>query len=565
MSPAPGSVPIASPTSGATASPLPGSSSPTPGTLPTPVPNPGPSTTPVSTTVTLADGSKLILSLPTQFLSLSGQTVRIQAKILDPSGKAVSLETLKLLFSSSQPNQFSVDQNGLVTALVSSGSSTITVKVDGTQITATLQVSVSAQSSGGGGGGGGSTGGNTGTGNTGSNALTQLNLNIGFDGLGLGRFGVNTYTVGNQYQPKAASDTAGNFVVVWAQDGAQDGIYAQRYNFLGVALGDEFRVNTTTSGNRRQPSVAMDYDGDFVISWTSLNQAGGTNDDIYAQRYHRSGIAQGSEFRVNNYTASNQDDSAIAMDSDGDFVITWTSYEQDESGHGVYAKRFNASGENQGDEFPVNTFTENYQGNSRIAMDQDGDFVIAWEGRGLSGDYSTDVYARRFNASAVAAEPEFRANTIAEGYQGDVEIAMNSAGSFVLTWQSPNQDSTALDAVYARRFDSQAQALASEFRVNTGTTGDHKNPAIAMDKAGSFIVSWETVSPRYIKVQRYSAAGLKQGESFSPHPHDEKSNVDSALTLNSAGDFVLIWDGKQQDGSGSGIFAKRYNANGIAK
>ena len=68
-------------------------------------------------------------------------------------------------------------------------------------------------------------------------------------------------------------------------------------------------------------------------------------------------LAQGSEFLVNTFTTSYQSNSAVAIDADGDFVVTWHSDGQDGSGYGIYAQRYNASGVAQGSEFLVNTFT----------------------------------------------------------------------------------------------------------------------------------------------------------------------------------------------------------------
>jgi hypothetical protein len=55
-------------------------------------------------------------------------------------------------------------------------------------------------------------------------------------------------------------------------------------------------------------------------------------------------VAAGTEFLVNTYTTGSQSSPSIAMDSDGDFVIAWTSYGQDGSYVGVYAQRYNSSG-----------------------------------------------------------------------------------------------------------------------------------------------------------------------------------------------------------------------------
>jgi len=73
-------------------------------------------------------------------------------------------------------------------------------------------------------------------------------------------------------------------------------------------------------------------------------------------------------------TAFDQEVPAVAMDADGDFVVAWESY--DNSVRGVYARRYSASGAAQGQEFRVNTFTTSNQDFPSVGMDADGDFVV---------------------------------------------------------------------------------------------------------------------------------------------------------------------------------------------
>src|SRR5205085_8521011 len=111
-----------------------------------------------------------------------------------------------------------------------------------------------------------------------------------------------------------APAAAGDFVVTWSsvgQDGSGYGIYAQRYSAAGAPLGSEFRVNTYTTSDQSQPSVAMGAAGDFIIAWSSIGQAGGVS-DVYAQRYSVAGVALGTEFRVNTFTTGEQDIPATA-------------------------------------------------------------------------------------------------------------------------------------------------------------------------------------------------------------------------------------------------------------
>ena len=99
----------------------------------------------------------------------------------------------------------------------------------------------------------------------------------------------------------------GGYVVTWQsrnQDGSVFGIYAQRYDADGNAVGSETRVNTTTAHDQFYPAVAALSDGGYVVTWTRTARTAPAG--IYAQRYDADGNAVGSETRVNTTTASYQ-------------------------------------------------------------------------------------------------------------------------------------------------------------------------------------------------------------------------------------------------------------------
>ena len=213
-----------------------------------------------------------------------------------------------------------------------------------------------------------------------------------------------------------------------------------RQMLSATPVGPEFQVNTFTAGAQEtgeevRQSIAANEDGDFVITWTSP-PSGRSDDGIYAQRYNAVGVAQGSEFRVNTFTTGNQSDSAVAMDADGNFVITWSSRDN-VNDSGIFAQRYNAAGVAQGTEFRVNSTTTNDQHHSTVAMDADGDFVVTWSSQDYVNDASDGVYAQRYNAAGVAQGSEFRVNSYTQNEQRYSMVAMDADGDFVVTWESP--------------------------------------------------------------------------------------------------------------------------------
>src|SRR5262249_19884968 len=163
-------------------------------------------------------------------------------------------------------------------------------------------------------------------------------------------------------------------------------VYAKRYSAAGVelpppsgmplGLGNEFRVNSYTTGFQNSPSVATSAAGNFVVAWVSIYQDGSSN-GVFAQRYSSAGQPLGPEFRVNTYTTNDQWNASVAMDAAGDFVVAWRSGLQDGSGDGVYGQRYSATGVAQGGEFRVNTYTTSDQGFPSVAIDAAGDFAVA--------------------------------------------------------------------------------------------------------------------------------------------------------------------------------------------
>lgn len=252
-----------------------------------------------------------------------------------------------------------------------------------------------------------------------------------------------------------------------------------------VPVGPEFQVNTLTDGNQVLQSVAMDSAGEFVIAWRS---GGFSTADIVAQRFDTTGMALGSEFRVNTNTAGSQNSPCVAMDADGDFVVAWSDYSgQDGSGSGVFAQRYNAAGIPQGAEFRVNSFTTNDQYGVDVAMAAGGEFVIAWYSNGQLDGF--DVYAQRYSVAGVAEGDEFLVNSFTSGGQLSPSVAIDASGAFVISWQDYEQDGSR-DGIYAQRYNSGGLAQGGEFLVNSYTTGRQFLHAMSMNAAGDFVSAW---------------------------------------------------------------------------
>jgi len=133
--------------------------------------------------------------------------------------------------------------------------------------------------------------------------------------------------------------------VSYPSDSSGRGIFAKRYDADGLAQGAEFRVADVW-----YPVVAMDADGDFLVAWSGRDDTVAPySNGVVARRYDSAGVAQGGEFVANSFTTGTQVFPAVAMDADGDFVVAWQSEGQDGSEWGIFAQRFDGAERIEGD------------------------------------------------------------------------------------------------------------------------------------------------------------------------------------------------------------------------
>lgn len=176
------------------------------------------------------------------------------------------------------------------------------------------------------------------------------------------------------------------------------GIRARIFDEFGDSVGPSFIVNTATQPLQQLATVGTDADGNFVVAWEGGAGSAVDTVGIHARRFDLNGQPLGSQFLVNTYTTQDQGSAAIGMNADGEFVIAWESATQEGTGFsGIYAQHFRADGSRKGGEFHVNTYTTGTQNVPDVAIDPDGDFIVAWAStQGQDGNLS-GVYAQRFS------------------------------------------------------------------------------------------------------------------------------------------------------------------------
>lgn len=216
-------------------------------------------------------------------------------------------------------------------------------------------------------------------------------------------FQLNAYTTGEQGHGAVAMTPEGDFIVAWWSRpyfGDDSSIQVRRFASNGAPKGVEFQLNTYATDSQRLPVAARDTTGNFVVVWESfsydplnVNRA-----DIRARRLDADGFPLGDEFLVNTITTGAQQYPAVAADGEGGFLVVWQSFGSsgsDTSGFSIQGRRYGPDGLPLGGEFQVNTYTTGNQTAPGVAVDDAGNFLVVWECDASDGD-AEGIRARLF-------------------------------------------------------------------------------------------------------------------------------------------------------------------------
>ena len=355
----------------------------------------------------------------------------------------------------------------------------------------------------------------------------------------------------------AANDTGR--IVVWSGDGPGDsqGIYARRFGADGAALGDSFLVNTTIQGDQDAPAVAMATDGSFVVVWSGRGVA--DKQGVFLQRYDADGSAIGTEITVNNTLGGSQSSPTVAYGTGELFVVAWEGA-GDGDAAGVFFRRFNADGA-IGLEARANTTTADDQEGVALTFLQDNNFLVGWQSRHQDGS-DWGVYAQSFNSLGLPVGEETRLNGTTAGSQTDLTLAADPTGGYVAAWQSFGQDADGWSIV-ARDVNADGELADTETVINDQTAGHQLAPALDVAIDGQWLLAWVGHAASEAGWQVFTRAIEASGASGASAAATEVATGPSADTINPTvvlideEEALLVRSGSGE-GDGAGVLAQRY-------
>lgn len=327
---------------------------------------------------------------------------------------------------------------------------------------------------------------------------------------------------------------------------------------------NEFTVNATATDAGFTPSVAGQPNGEFLITWSS--DGGAVDQDILGRVYNFTAPV-GGDVLVNTEQHDDQLQPQAAALANGGYVVAYSSGEENNL-PGTYAASqvLSASGGKVGAE--VFGDYSDYHHNADVAVLGGGQYVEVASGEvdgqgqvhAATGTITSQFdfgYNGQSEPVAVTALSAASYLVLSNGYASEADAMTANA--------SPDDPSAPVHGLYAqvRNVDG---ATGTPFLV-AATTADNVDPSARVLANGNVVVTWSDAgnSGSDVYVSIVNPAGAVAVGPFDVHAATEGLQSLPAVAVLDDNNFVVAWqDGSGADGSGAGIEAQLFHADGTA-
>jgi hypothetical protein len=336
-------------------------------------------------------------------------------------------------------------------------------------------------------------------------------------------------------------------------------------------------IETQFKYAQSQHQTAIAPDGTYVLVWESDQR-------VHAQRFDAQNNRIGNELDVTQFTGYSRDIS-VAMNADGEFVLTWVEGDPISQSDSIYvfgtpapprvplqmfAKRFDASGEARGPAIAIDE-PDQFDSDPSVGIDAEGGFVVTWVRSGWGGrlpnviddDSHSDVFARRFDNLGVPLGGAFQVDSTNIGNQWSPAIAITPTGEFVIAFRS--QSDFFHQSLLGRRFNSQGVPLGEDFSISQGEPLGCTAPSIGIRPDGGFVIGWEAsyevFGQNTVFARVFNGDGSPLGDQISVSAPISYGPI--SLAVDDAGRFLVTWCAPNSSG-GVDVFVRGYSASGEA-
>ncbi len=321
-------------------------------------------------------------------------------------------------------------------------------------------------------------------------------------------------------------------------------------------FGNDIKLGAAANAWGASPSLAALSNGGFVAVWQGADTvAGGAGAGLWAQLRDAAGNASGAAFALTpNGDATIEGAPAVAALSGGRFVVAYSV--ADGAATRIAYRVVEANG-SAGAEHVLDGGANGDAAMPSVATLADGSFAVGWRSGG-----AVHVQQAVADGSALGGQQVYAALSSAFS----PSLAALKTGGYVVSWGEINDGNVyAATSAAPRPFvvngDGYAASLATAAPL----------PHVTTLANGNFVIAWDSYvneplgfSMSDIFFQVYDSGGHALGGPVQANLDSGGGRYDAAVAALSDGSFVVTWQSQGGDHDGSGIFGRRFGADGNA-
>jgi hypothetical protein len=349
-------------------------------------------------------------------------------------------------------------------------------------------------------------------------------------------FTVNTATTGDQDQPSVAGLRGTQFVVVWRNASTHE-IKARLFGVNGVASSPEFNIALPqAAGTKRQLPTVIETSFGFAVAW--IEQLPGAAPQLKVRAFDADTLS-GEETQASSAEVEPLVRPGMARLADGGFVVVWADKRRDER---IRAQRYGLDTTKSGAEFRANTTPELHRFPMAAGL-PNGNFVIGWRARSVA---PLRPRIQMFSPTGAPIGGE-QTTTL------DVtETAMTQldTGRFVIAHiRQPFDGEAGFDTTFpqAALFEANGTDANLHFVATTAQQIESSSLAIAPASGGRFLLAWSQISTdnptagSSVEARVFSSAGaLGNVARVNTLTGGNRFSVAAATTSGPEGDTAFI-------------------------
>jgi hypothetical protein len=314
-------------------------------------------------------------------------------------------------------------------------------------------------------------------------------------------FTVNEDLFNSTAQSASAGDHRGDTVAVWNDNGNIVGCYFDRIGNRKIVdmLGNtDFTIDNSSMDSG--PAVAMDYNGNFVVTWTETELNG--DQRVRARLFDSTPNPLGDSFTIAAGFGVHDHEAKVGMDWNGDFVVSYTS-----NSDLRVSMRFSDGSLNQ-DFSAAGAFPGSSCHSSSIACASDGGFALAFvvDNPPFPSPFSAIINLSQFDANGVDQHDQTLTADDDLDNVSSPSVAVDDQGNPVIAYLISVTDQTGTSWVLNTRQGLRFGDVGQGTFISSGSID--LTPAVAADPYNSnYVVAYKDVNDQ-VWVTEVATSGM---------------------------------------------------------